>query len=100
MLNQALEPGELVVELGAGLRIAVRQVERCNRDTTDLGLDVAAVCIVRIARQSAADLVWLGFLGENRDPIEGALSVPDGAVARGANRHDRKRRIGRLQLLQ
>ena len=42
MDQQALEPGELVVELRAGLRVAVGQVERGDEDAVDRGLDVAA----------------------------------------------------------
>ena len=50
--DQALEPGELVVEFRAGLRIAVRQVDGADQDAVDSGLDVAALP-VRAGRRAA-----------------------------------------------
>jgi hypothetical protein len=47
--EQPLEPGQLVVELGARLRIAVRQVEGSDEDAVDGGLDVARVAVRVVA---------------------------------------------------
>ena len=47
--EQTLEPGQLVVELGARLRIAVRQVEGSDEDAVDGGLDVARVAVRVVA---------------------------------------------------
>jgi len=49
MLDQPLEPRQLVSELRTRLGIAVRQIQRSNDDATDLRLDIAAVRVVRIA---------------------------------------------------
>lgn len=46
-INEALEPGKLVIELWAGLRIAVRQVDAADKNAFDGGLDVPAL-VVRI----------------------------------------------------
>ena len=54
MADQPLDPGELVVEFRSGLRVAVRRVERGDQHAVDRGLDVAALRVVRIARQLGA----------------------------------------------
>ena len=51
MQSQPPEPGELVVEFRAGLRIAVRQVKAGDDDAFDGGFDVARLVVVAIAGQ-------------------------------------------------
>ena len=80
MVDQPLEPAQLVVELGPGARIAVGQVEAADQDAADRGLEVAAVRVVRIAGQAAPRLVDLA-LGQDRDAVPALLPVPDRVVA-------------------
>ena len=54
MVDQALVPGELVVEFRAGLRVAVGRIERGDDDAADRRLDVAGLGIGGIAGKLAA----------------------------------------------
>ena len=47
---QPIEPAQLVVELRAGRRISVRQIQATNQHAVHLRLDVAAVRIIQIPR--------------------------------------------------
>ena len=70
MGDEAVEPLELVVELGAGLRVAIRQVQAADDDAVDLGLDVAAVRVVGVAGQAAAALDGLAaFVARMATPL-------------------------------
>src|SRR5690606_22534284 len=100
MCNEALEPGELVIELIAGLRIAVRQVQAADANAFDVGFDIPAVRIVRIARQTAANLHRLFSFGEDCDAVPGTLPMPHRAVSCRSNRHDGKILIRRFELLE
>ena len=100
MIHQPLEPAQLVIELGTGRRVAVRQIEAADNDPVDRRFDVAAVRIVRIAGQAAAGFHRLGAACEDRDAVPALLPVPDRAIARGADRGRGKFLIGRLQFLQ
>ena len=63
-----------------------RSAGRGSRSATPLdgGLDVAAVQVVRIARQAAPRLDRLRAPREDRDAVPALLAVPDRAVARVA----------------
>ena len=49
---QPVEPSELVVELRARLRIAVRRVQAADQDAVDRGFDIAALRVTGIAGQA------------------------------------------------
>jgi hypothetical protein len=100
MQAQPFEPGELVVELRAGLRIAVRSVDRGDEDAPDRRLDVAALEVGRVAWQFGAHEHRVDIPREDRDPVPGRLAAPYGAVAGGFDRSARKISLGDLQLLQ
>jgi len=51
MRGELLEPFQLVVEFRSGLRIAVRQIEACDQDAVDRGLEVARLGVPGIAGQ-------------------------------------------------
>ena len=82
MLDQALEPGQLVIELRAGLRIAIGKIQASHYQTGNRRLDVAAMRIVGIARQPTPYLDWVGAAREDRDAVPRGLAVPDRAVPR------------------
>ena len=100
VLDQPLEPAQLVVELRSGLRVAVGQVEAPDDEVAHLGLDVAAVIVVGVAGQRATDLDGRGALRQDRDAVPGTLSVPDRVVARGADVEDREPLAHGLEFLQ
>ena len=86
MFLEPLEPSKLVIELGAGRGIAIRKIKASDEHAAGLPLDVAAVQVLRIARQDAAHFDRIGAAREDRDAIEALLAMPDNAVARLANR--------------
>ena len=100
MVDEALEPSQLVVELRARGGVAVGEVQAADGDAADVGLDVAAVGVVRIAGQAAPGLLRLLAPGEDGDAVPALLAVPDGLVAGLADRVDRELLVRRLQLLQ
>ena len=80
MFLQPFEPAQLVIEFRARCRIAVRHVETSDDQAIDLRFDIAAVRVVGIARQAAADQRRLAgalplLLGRMRD-------LPDFAAIR------------------
>ena len=77
--RQALEPAQLVVELRAGRRVAVRQVQAADQHAADVGFDVAAVHVLRIAGQAAARLHGLSAAAQDGDAVPALLAVPDRA---------------------
>src|SRR5690242_12976816 len=100
MFLQALEPLELVVELGSRRGIAIREIEASDQNAGGLCLDIAAMPIVRIAGQDTADLDRIGTARKDRYAVEALLAVPDDAVARLANRSFGKLVVRDLQFLK
>src|SRR3984885_631917 len=49
--RQTLQPSELVIELGAGLRVSVRRIDRGDKHTIDCRFEVAGFPVVRVAWQ-------------------------------------------------
>src|ERR1700694_402168 len=89
-LDQPVEPLELVVELGAGLGIAVRQVQASDDDPLHRRLDVAALLLGRIAGKSSLGFDRIRILREDRHAVPRLLAVPYRAVARLADFRDGK----------
>ena len=63
MLDQALEPRELVIEFRSGLRIAVRKIDRRHHETFDFGFEVASLlagvaAVVMLARFNSANAAY------------------------------------------
>src|SRR2546426_8026902 len=100
MLDQALEPRQLVIELRPGLRIAVRQIQAADDDPLHRRLQIAALLVLRIARQLAPAHDRVRALREDRHPVPRLLPPPQRPISRIADRLDRQARLGRLQLLQ
>ncbi len=84
--REPLEPGELVVEFRPGLRVAVRRIERSDQHAVDRGLDVAALGVVRIARQLGARDDRHHAARQDRDAVPGLLAAPHRLVAGLAQR--------------
>src|SRR5690606_29403246 len=100
MPAQPRHPLELVVELRAGLRIAIGQVEAPHDDAMHRSFQVTALLVLRIARQSAPAFHRHRVAGEQRDAIPGTLPVPDRAIAGRFDIRDRERLVHRLEFLQ
>src|SRR5690606_10823317 len=98
--DEALEPGQLVVELRAGLRIAVRQIEARNHETIDRRFDVAALLVGGVSGQLAAQLHRGVLPSQDRPAVPGALALPDRFVAGRSQLVDREGRVLRLELLE
>src|SRR3954463_1669675 len=99
MRVEALEPGELVVELRSGLRIAVGQICGSHDQPLDLCLEITRLQIALIPRQPAANLPGPLALGEDRAAVRGALAVPERAIACLFQRPRRASLVGRLDFL-
>ena len=100
MGDQAIEPGELVVELRPRLGIAVGQIDRGDEQPLDRGLDIAALAVLGIAGQGIARQHRLGALGQDGDAVPGLLPPPHRAIARLAQGRRGEFAVGGLQLLQ
>ena len=98
--DQPLEPGELEIEFRPGLRVAVRRIERGDQHAVDGRFDVAALGVVRIARQFRAGDDRHHAARQDRDAIPGPLAAPDRLVAGLAQGVRRKLPVGRLELLE
>ena len=100
MRNQAVEPGQLVVEFRAWLRVAVRQIDAGDEHAPDGRLDIPALRIVGIAGE--------GLCGDDRrrparqdgDAVPGTLTLPYRLVAEIVQGTSRKLRLLTFELLQ
>src|SRR4029077_12294491 len=81
MTRQPLEPAQLVVESRTRRRVAIGQIQAADDDLTDLRFDVAAVGILGITGEHAADLTGLTATGEYRIPVPAFLAVPDHSIS-------------------
>ena len=78
--NQAAEPFQFVIKLRAGLRISIGQVEAADEHSIDRRLQIAAVGIGFVARQTPSGLNGIGASGQNRHAVPGLLAMPKGSV--------------------
>ncbi len=100
MIDEPVEPRELVVELRSGGRIAVGQIEAGDDHPVHRRLDVAAVQVVRICGESSADLMQLPAARQDRHAVPARLSLPHRLIAERRDRLGREAVLRRLQLLQ
>ena len=100
VLDQPLEPRELVVEFGSWLRVAIRQIETGDDDAVDRRFEIAALRIRDVAGQAAADFDRFCIPREDRHAVPCALPGPERTVSGRRERRDGKRCVCRLQFLQ
>jgi hypothetical protein len=100
MFPQPFEPAQLVIEFRARRRVAVRQIEASHDQAIGRRFDVAAVYVVWIARQAAADQRRLAGALQDRHPVPGFFPMPNGAITSRADRGCRKFLVGRFEFLQ
>lgn len=100
MRVQPLEPAPLEVEIRSGSRIAVRQIQAGEQHAVDRGLDVAALRIVRLTRQSAPGFMDRADPAEDGDPVPTPLAMPDRTIAKVAKSRFGELVLRRLQFLE
>ena len=100
MPNEPLELGELVVELRAGLGIAVWQVDAPYEDAVYRRLNVAALRVPGIAWELVAGQDGLHSAREDGDAVPTPLALPDRAVAGIVDSLRWERGVSGLQFLQ
>src|ERR1700730_2884719 len=98
--GQTLEPSQLVIEFGSWRRIAVGKIKTPDHERADACLDVAAVEVIGVARQSALGFDWITSSGKDRHAVIAFLSVPNHAVTRFADRLFRKFVLWCLEFLE
>ncbi len=100
MGRKAFHPSELIREFGARLWVAVRGIERRDQHAMHRRLDIAALCVSRIARQLRARDNGLTIAAEDGDSAPRLLAAPSRAITRFRERRLRKLRIRRLEFLK
>ena len=81
MRYEAVAPAELVVEFRPGLWVAIWCIEGSNDNSSNRRLDVAALCIRRIARKLGPGENRFGIAREDGDAVPRRLPAPNGAIA-------------------
>src|SRR6201999_414996 len=97
---KAVEPFKLVLELVARLRVAIRQVDRSDRDALDSDFDVSALPVIDVTRQNIPDEDRLPLPGKDGDAVPGPLALPDCVVSSLADRIDGEVTARAFQLLE
>src|SRR6185295_19785197 len=97
---EALEPRELVVELGPRLGVPVREVDRRHDQVPDSSLKVTGLRIGGVTRQTPPNLARRLISREDRHAVVCTLPVPHSTVSRVGDRTRRKFGVVGLELLQ
>src|SRR5437879_9842631 len=100
MGNEALKPGQLVVEFRPRLRIPVGEVDGSYQDSLNSRFDVAGLVIFRISRQACAGQNWSVVSGENGYAVPGTLPLPDRFIPEISKGIDGKGPVFCLKLLE
>src|SRR3546814_20532268 len=80
--------------------MAVGQIDGGDTEAEDVGLQIARLLILILARQAALHLDRLGAPREDGDAVEPLLPVEQRAIARGLDLGGRDRLVARFQFLQ
>jgi hypothetical protein len=75
--NEALKPGQLVIEFRSRLRIPVGEVDGSDQDSLNRRFNVASLMIFRVSRQACAGQHGNVVSRENGHAVPGALPLPD-----------------------
>jgi hypothetical protein len=75
--NEALKPGQLVIEFRSSLRIPVGEVEGSDQDSLNSRFNVASLMIFRISRQACAGQRLNVVSRENGHALPGTFPLPD-----------------------
>src|SRR5918998_5019127 len=100
MAGEPLHPTQFIVEFFCADRIAVGQIERSDDKVADLGLDIAAMAVVRAIWQPRAPQRRRLVARQYGNPVKTLLTVPDAAIAGRFDIGDRQRFIGAFELLE
>ncbi len=97
LLMQPIHPGQLVGELIAADRIAVRKIDIDDADAKDCGFQISRVTVRLITGERRADRLD-GMARQNRDAVIGLLGYCHAFIAQVFE--DRGRKLRPLQFLQ
>src|SRR4029077_19758043 len=100
MGNEALKPGQLVVEFRSRLRIPVGEVDGSDQHSLNGRFDVAGLVIFRISRQACASQHGSVVSRENGYAVPGTLPLPNCLVTEISKGVDGKGSVLRLELLE
>jgi hypothetical protein len=100
MGNEALKPGQLVIEFRSRLRIPIGEVDGTDQDSLDRRFNVAGLMILRISRQACASQHGNVVSRENGHAVPGALALPDCFVTESPKGIHGKRLLLCLELLE
>src|SRR5258708_5115790 len=100
MGNEALKPGQLIVEFRSRLWISVGEVNGSDQDSLNSRFDVASLVISRISRQACAGQHGSVVSRENCDAVPGTLPLPDCFVAESPKGIHGKGSLLSLELLE
>jgi hypothetical protein len=77
MGNEALKPGQLVIEFRSRLRIPIGEVDGSDQDSLNRRFNVTSLIIFRISRQACSGQHGNVVSRENGHAVPGALPMPD-----------------------
>src|SRR6267143_2071115 len=100
MGNEALKPGQLVVEFRSRLRIPVGEVDGSDQDSPNSRFDVACLVIFRISRQACTGQHRSVISHENSHAVPRTLPLPDCFVPETSKGIHWKGSVLRLELLE
>lgn len=100
MLDQSIEPGELILEFGPRPRVTIGKIETAYKDAVDRRFDIAALRRIRIAGQAARGFVNFADAAQDSDAVPALLAMPDRLVAQTPDSALREFFLRRLQFLE
>src|SRR5882672_12452630 len=100
MGNEALKPGQLVVEFRSRLRIPVGEVDGSDQDSLNSRFDVAGLVIFGISRQACAGQHGNMVPRKNGHTVPGTLPLPDCFVPDSSKGIHGKSSLLHLELLE
>src|SRR4029077_1669360 len=98
--NEALKPGQLVIEFRSRLRIPIREVDGSDQDSLNRRFNVASLMVFRISWQACAGQYGRVVPRENGHAVPGTLPLPNCFVPESSKGVDGKGCMLRLELLQ
>ena len=100
MGNEALKPGQLVVEFRSRLRIPIGEVDGSDQDSLNSRFDVAGLVIFWISWQACAGQHGSVVSREDGHSIPGTLPVPDCFIPENSESMNGKGSLLRLEILE
>ena len=100
VVDQALEPTQLIIELGTGGRISIRKIQTADPEVVGGGFDVTALEVVWLTWQTSPSFNRIDAAGQDGDSVPALLPMPNRVVACFSDRPIGEFLPWRLQLLK